>query len=382
MYLPDQGGLFGGIFGGNTMGAPKSLLGGGMDPKTMGLLSAAAALMQAGGASRTPVSTGQAFGQGLQSGLLGYQGGQQEQFQNQMREAQLGAMKRKTEAETRNEQYLSEFEQTLPPSERSKFRVNPAEYIKESNKKYVVGGNLVPGSGGAPLFTAPPEQRLVDVPVPGQPGVMQPTWLRPGETQGSAVGGPKMPEILNPAVQAAKRDVAAAGASRQTQVVNPALNPFKNEKELRDEYRGNPVVKNADEMNAAFSTIETAFKNPSPANDLAMATKYMKILDPTSVVRESELALAMNATGLIDKVRNYAEQIATGKKLNPAQRQDFYSSAKAINDAFQKQKSGIATNYRGIASQYNLKPDNVTFDVGGAPVGDVGNDPLGIRKPK
>jgi len=168
--------------------------------------------------------------------------------------------------------------------------------------------------------------------------------------------------VPNAAVQQYELNKAAKGAARQTTVVNPALDPFKNEKALRDEFRGNAVVKNADEMAGAFRLIDTAYKNPSPANDLAMATKYMKVLDPTSVVRESELALAMGAVGLLDKVYNYANLVASGQKLTPTQRKDFYDSAKAINEEFQKGKSGVASQYKGIAQQYKLSPQNVTLE--------------------
>jgi hypothetical protein len=70
----------------------------------------------------------------------------------------------------------------------------------------------------------------------------------------------------------------------------------------------------------------------------------------------------MGAVGLLDKVYNYANLVSSGQKLTPTQRQDFYGSAKAINDAFQKQASGIASQYRGIASQYGLTPQNVTLE--------------------
>ena len=43
------------------------------DPKNMGLLSAAAAMMQASGPSRMPVSLGQVIGQGINQGMQGYQ---------------------------------------------------------------------------------------------------------------------------------------------------------------------------------------------------------------------------------------------------------------------------------------------------------------------
>jgi len=54
---------------------PMGLLGG-MDPMTMGLLGAGAAMLEASGPSRTPVSLGQAMGRGLMGGLSGYQTGQ------------------------------------------------------------------------------------------------------------------------------------------------------------------------------------------------------------------------------------------------------------------------------------------------------------------
>lgn len=134
---------------------------------------------------------------------------------------------------------------------------------------------------------------------------------------------------------------------------------FDQEDKLRNDYTANPTVKAASEMNSAFRLIEAAYQKPSAANDLAMATKYMKVLDPTSVVRESEFALAVNATGLLDKVLNYANAITKGQKLNPAQRKDFYDSAKAINDTFQNGRQEIDDQYSEMAKGYGLEPKNV-----------------------
>jgi hypothetical protein len=134
---------------------------------------------------------------------------------------------------------------------------------------------------------------------------------------------------------------------------------FEKENKLRDDYKADPNVKSAAEMNNAFKLIEAAYQRPSAANDLAMATKYMKILDPTSVVRESEFALAISATGLLDKVQNYAAAVIEGKKLNPNQRKDFYESAKAINESFQSGVKDIENQYSDIAKGYGLEPKNV-----------------------
>jgi hypothetical protein len=93
-----------------------------------------------------------------------------------------------------------------------------ADAIKRENpeQKFMgVGENLVdvtPGRTPTSVFAAPPKPQLVQVPVQGQPGVTQPTWMRPGEASGTAIGGMNMPDILNPDVQRARRDVAKAGA--------------------------------------------------------------------------------------------------------------------------------------------------------------------------
>ena len=193
--------------------------------------------------------------------------------------------------------------------------------------------------------------------------------FNPKETQpGTAFADPNKPffpgdagPVPNKPLQDYEARKAAAGAARVTAnaTVKEGQRVFENEDKLRADYKAEPLVKAASEMSSAFQTIDAAFKRPSAANDLAMATKYMKILDPTSVVRESEFALAVNATGLLDKVGNYAAAILKGEKLNPAQRKDFYDSAKAIHDAFQEKRAEVDQQYSEMATGYNLKPENV-----------------------
>ena len=66
--------------------------GGFLDPQTLGLLMASSGLLSAGGPSRTPVSTGQALGQGLNQGLVGLQRGHENEMQNMLRAAQMKKM--------------------------------------------------------------------------------------------------------------------------------------------------------------------------------------------------------------------------------------------------------------------------------------------------
>jgi hypothetical protein len=318
---------------------------GALDPRSMALMQMGLGLMGQG-PSPTPISLGQSLGR---AGMQGIQAFQQTQQANQQQ--QLFAMKM---AEAKK----AEVAATQQAAARARLAQDP----RFSQFAPLLEAGVPPQALIEQVFPKSPAPQLVEVPT-DKPGVTQKKWVVPGQVDGPAVGGLRQPEILNPDVQAAKKGIAAAG--KTDVVVQPdglGLKPkdrFDMEGKLRDDFRGNPVVKASDEMNSAFKLIETAKNNPSPANDLAMATKYMKILDPGSVVRESELQMAMGAGGLMDKVQNYANMVFTGKKLTPSQREDFYSSAKEINDAFLQQRDVVAERFKENAVQYNLTPDNV-----------------------
>jgi hypothetical protein len=58
--------------------------------------------------------------------------------------------------------------------------------------------------------------------------------------------------------------------------------------------------------------------------------KYMKALDPGSVVREGEFKTLGNAGSLPTQVQNWYNSYATGNKLTPEVRKEIKSSAEAI----------------------------------------------------
>jgi hypothetical protein len=219
---------------------------------------------------------------------------------------------------------------------------------RERNPLSVAGGALIPDAG------SPNGYKFMPTAAPKEPAESTLAKLT-RERDSIPQGDPRRVHYDN----AILKLTTHAPAAKVNTTILPPQKTFENEDKLRADYTANPVVKSAAEMNTAFGMIEAAYKRPSAANDLAMATKYMKILDPTSVVRESEFALAVNATGLLDKVRNYAAQITEGKKLNPNQRKDFYDSAKAINDAFQKQREDVDRQYSEMTTGYGLNPKNV-----------------------
>lgn len=140
-----------------------------------------------------------------------------------------------------------------------------------------------------------------------------------------------------------------------TQVsVNTGQKGFDNTLKLRGDFRSEPIYKAHQEMQSAYSQIQQSLKQASPAGDLAGATKIMKLLDPGSVVRESELGMAMAASGLLDRLQNYAGNVINGTKLTPTQRQDFQRLADALYTESVKQYNGKRSEYQGISERNGL----------------------------
>jgi hypothetical protein len=76
----------------------------------------------------------------------------------------------------------------------------------------------------------------------------------------------------------------------------PDISPYQRiqvESGLRDDYRTDS--KNYAEIKRQSAIIKSALADPSAAGTLSAATAYMKMLDPGSVVRESELGMAMQS---------------------------------------------------------------------------------------
>jgi hypothetical protein len=102
----------------------------------------------------------------------------------------------------------------------------------------------------------------------------------------------------------------------------------------------------------------------SPAATLAAATKFMKILDPGSVVRESELGMALAASGVIDRAMNYVSTLQSGQKLTSTQAKDFKNISDKMFVAAQQVQQAVDTDYKAKAKTYGLRPEMVVQELG------------------
>ena len=90
-----------------------------------------------------------------------------------------------------------------------------------------------------------------------------------------------------------------------------------------------------------------------------MIFTYMKILDPTSVVREGEQATAKEAGAVPDKVLNFYNKAVTGQKLTATQRADFVSTGTKLYDVNLKQFDAFKGSFEPSLQEYNIDADKV-----------------------
>lgn len=383
----------------------------------MAMLQSAAALLQAGGRSATPISLGQALGGALQAGTAGYQQAQQNAIQQLLTKQKIDEAKRAQAAQEAYQKFImgqpSEG-QTITPEQAISV---PGMAVGPTVERAALIGQTMPSvtpTGGTALTQ---QQRALLAALPAEKGIPEalklmqppeitgqafkgadgkyyymtkqgpiPATIAPAEEWGtptpSVVDGqtvmvqynkagqprvvpgampyePQSQDIRaveyiqgRPLAGTGEAGIGAVGQYRQQIAPKNVVNVpdftagergFKNERDLGKDFKSEPIYKDFNDMKTAYSQVITALDQGTPIGDVAGATKVMKLLDPGSVVRESELAIAMQASGRLDRLQNYFSLWASGQKLTPTQRDDF------------KQLS--AELYAAAGQAYNLKRD-------------------------
>jgi hypothetical protein len=149
---------------------------------------------------------------------------------------------------------------------------------------------------------------------------------------------------------------------------------FKNEMQLSGAFKGEPIYKDFSDMKSSYGQVMTALSQGTPIGDVAGATKMMKLLDPGSVVRETELGIAMAASGRMDRLQYYFNNWASGEKLTPTQREDFKQLSNELYAAAGQAYNQKRNEYKDFGGAYGFKNLDTAL---GAPA----NIPSVIRAP-
>lgn len=124
------------------------------------------------------------------------------------------------------------------------------------------------------------------------------------------------------------------------------VDTFGNEKDLFAQYSGSDPVKTYEIVKTSYERVRESAAQQSGAGDLGLIYGYMRMLDPGSVVRESEFAMAAQAGDYGEQIQGFVSRILNGQRLPESQRQEFVRSA----DALYQQ---TAANLAEINSQFS-----------------------------
>lgn len=141
---------------------------------------------------------------------------------------------------------------------------------------------------------------------------------------------------------------------------------FEQEEKLRKEYQDRTKVYG--ELGTTFSNINASAKAKTGPGDIALITGFMKMLDPGSVVRETEFATARDTAGLYERLLNTSQKLQSGQlfTLDSKQRQEYVDLAQQYLKAAQKKADQDRKALSAVVTNYKLNPDNV---FGPEPVG-------------
>jgi hypothetical protein len=131
---------------------------------------------------------------------------------------------------------------------------------------------------------------------------------------------------------------------------------------LRKEFYDSPEVKTHQTISQQFSTMQEALKESKGENlvavDQALITIMNKMMDPQSVVRESEYARTPGDLALINRVKGAFEKIQKGGAgLTDEDRKAIAKIGKKYYEVSQKKYKSKFHEYSGYLSNYGLDPE-------------------------
>ena len=373
------------IFGTSGQGT-LGLLGGDIasardDAQAQALYALAGSLLSGG-------PTGLSIAKGLQQGQQAYKQAMRGALEEQLQGVQVADLlrKRKLEEEALARQQM--IDRAVARAYQPGAAAQPAQFYGQETQMPLMDeeGNLMPGAslpvqaqapkldiqGIAPALMASREGRATLADLMKAQEAMQPKLqtLKEGEQIGYVQDGQFTPVAglpkqnlttdYNNWVLAGKPGTFQSWLTESKKplvVMNQGQKGFENTTDLKKQFGNEPIYKEFAGMDTAYKQVTASIKEGTPIGDTAAATKIMKLLDPGSVVRETELGMAMAATGKMDRLKNYMDLYISGRKLTDTQRKDFQNLADQLYNAAATAYNDKRGEYEQIGKGFDLNTD-------------------------
>jgi hypothetical protein len=326
--------------------------------RNQGLMALGASLLESSGPSTQRTSLGQALGRGMQAGVGAYQGAVDNMTQRTMAREQMETGR---EARDFNKLKMEGFKGDMARiakmdadrkgilEKHGPLPEDPAArqgYLTSVMNDLISAGDIDSARAISEVLKSHGGQEAREpgswVTVPGPDGKPMRRYVKASEGPVSEYEAPV-------------RDSSAKLMDDQRM--------FSRANMLGDDYRSTTasIQKAADQYRTLVSAAEGA-KAGVPASQIALVFSYMKTLDPTSVVRESEYATAENARGVPESVRNQYNKVLDGTRLTPKQVDDFVGQGRTTAKEWKRQQDHLMKTYNRRADRWRISQDDVTVD--------------------
>lgn len=327
------------------------------------LLNLSAALMKAGSPSRTPQGLGLGLVEGMQAAGRGYKESMQGALQEKLAQQKIAeAIASKQRAGAAQNLLTSALQpQLVSESTTGPSGVPyPVNQVRQATLQELIPQFAKYGTEGFDALS-----KYLDVQKAAKPQyvtlkegeqLLDPTTLQP------VAGQPKQnltTDYKNWELAGKPGDFGSwlQQSKKPLVVMNEGQKGFENVSSLNKMFTAEPIYKELAGMDTAYKQVTSAIAAGTPIGDTAAATKIMKLLDPGSVVRETELGMAMAATGKLDLLSNYLSNYIKGTKLTDNQRKEFQSLANELYNAAASAYNTKRSQYKAIGDKFGLDTD-------------------------
>lgn len=141
---------------------------------------------------------------------------------------------------------------------------------------------------------------------------------------------------------------------------------------LRKEFQAHPVYKSFQTIERSEKSMKVAYEKSVAdkttksriASDQALGVLFQKLLDPTSVVRESEYARTPEGAGIMSRIKSVLPRLARGGLgISDEDRKELYEMAEALLVVAKEQMNKHIKNYIGFAQGYDVDPKLVLGNI-------------------
>ena len=134
---------------------------------------------------------------------------------------------------------------------------------------------------------------------------------------------------------------------------------FTQEEKIRKEYQARTKVYG--ELGTIFSNLKSSADSETGPGDIALITGFMKMLDPGSVVRETEFATARDTAGLYARLLNTSQKLQSGQlfEIGSKQRKEYVDLARQYLNSAEKKAEQEKKDLAIVVKNYKLNPENV-----------------------